>query len=142
MPNEATLKPTWPAGSSMEQRFVIAVTGLQSPQREDEWRKLLPEVNWSQLLEVTRPDLYPYLHFCMQTRVGVGFCPQKVMWQLASSRQVTALRNLRRLAELRAIQTALAAQNIPIIALTRIMLAFLAYHDPSLRPMHDMDSSL
>ncbi len=139
MPNEATLKPTWPAGSSMEQRFVLAVIGHQSPQREDEWRKLLPEVNWSQLLEVTRPDLYPYLHFCIQTRVGVGFCPQKVMRQLGSSRQVTALRNLRRLAELREIQTALAAQNIPIVALKGIVLAFLAYPDPSLRPMNDID---
>src|SRR5229473_7854687 len=139
MPNEATLKPTWPAGSSVEQRFVLAVIGHQSPQREDEWRKLLPEVNWSQLLEVTRPDLYPYLHFCIQTRVGVGFCPQKVMRQLGSSRQVTALRNLRRLAELREIQTALAAQNIPIVALKGIVLAFLAYPDPSLRPMNDID---
>jgi hypothetical protein len=123
----------------MEQRFVLAVIGHQSPQREDEWRKLLPEVNWSQLLEVTRPDLYPYLHFCIQTRVGVGLCPQKVMRQLASSRQVTALRNLRRLAQLREIQTALATQNIPIIALKGIVLAFVAYPDPSLRPMHDMD---
>src|SRR5260370_7113646 len=112
MPNEATLKPTWPAGSSMEQRFVLAVIGHQSPQREDEWRKLLPEVNWSQLLEVTRPDLYPYLHFCMQTRVGVGFCPQKVMWQLASSRQVTALRNLRPPPHFPDIHTPLPAQNI------------------------------
>src|SRR5216684_3176411 len=120
MPNEAMLKPTWPAGSSVEQRFVLAVIGHQSPQREDEWRKLLPEVNWSQLLEVTRPDLYPYLHFCIQTRVGVGLCPQEVMRQLASSRQVTA-------------------QNIPIVALKGIVLAFLAYPDPSLRPMNDID---
>jgi hypothetical protein len=139
MPNEATLKPSWPAGSSMEQRFVLAVIGHQSPQREDEWRKLLPRVNWFQLLEATRPDLYPYLHFCMQTRVGAGFCPQEVMRQLASSRQVTALRNLRRLAQLREIQTALATQNVPIIALKGIVLAFVAYPDPSLRPMHDMD---
>jgi hypothetical protein len=139
MPNEATLKPIWPAGSSAEQRFVLAVIGHQSPQGAEEWRELLPAVNWSQLLEVTRPDLYPYLHFCIQTRVGVGFCPQKVMRQLASSRQVTALRNLRRLAQLREIQTALAAQNIPIIGLKGIVLAFVAYQDPSLRPMHDID---
>src|SRR5260370_40743738 len=61
------------------------------------------------------------------------------MCQLASPRQITAVRNLRRLAQLREIRTALAAQNIPIVALKGIVLAFLAYPDPSLRPMNDID---
>jgi hypothetical protein len=139
MTNETGVKPIWPPGSSLEQQFVLAVLGRQIPEREEAWRELLPHVNWPQLLEVTRPDLYPYLHFCLQTRVGAGFCPREVMRQLAASRQLTALRNLRRLAELREIQTALATQNIPILGLKGIVLAFVAYKDPSLRPMNDID---
>jgi hypothetical protein len=139
MPNEATVNATWPAGSSLEQQFVLAVIGRQCPQREEEWRQLLPRVNWTQLLEITRPDLYPYLHSCLQSRVGAGFCPQEVMRQLACARQATAVRNLRRLTELREMQKALAAENIPIIVLKGMVLAFVAYKDPSLRPMNDLD---
>lgn len=139
MTNEAGVKPIWPPTSSVEQQFALAVIGHQTLQREEVWRELLPRVNWTQLLEVTRPDLYPYLHFCLQTRVGARFCPQEAMRRLASSRRVTALRNLRRLAELREIQTALTTQNIPILVLKGIVLAFVAYKDPSLRPMHDLD---
>jgi hypothetical protein len=139
MTNEASLKPIWPPGSSVEQQFVLAVVGGQTPQREEAWRELLPRVNWPQLLEITRPDLYPYLHSCLQTRVGAGFCPQEVMRQLAAARQITAFRNLSRLAQLREIQTALAAQNIPILVLKGMVLAFVVYKDPSLRPMQDLD---
>src|ERR1700675_4877630 len=108
MQNEATAHATWPAGSSLEQQFVLAVMGRQCPRREEEWRALLPRVDWSHLLEITRPDLYPYLHFCLQSRVGMGFCPEVPMRQLARSRQATAFRNIRRLAQLREIQGALA----------------------------------
>ena len=139
MPDETVLKPSWPQGSCLEQRFLLAVIGHQTAQREEAWRELLPRVNWPHLLDVTRPDLYPYLHSCLQTRVGVGFCPEEVMHQLAVSRRVTALRNLRRVAQLREIQTALAAQDIPILVLKGIVLAYVAYRDPSLRPMHDLD---
>jgi hypothetical protein len=139
MTNEASLKPIWPPGSSVEQQFVLAVIGGQTPQQEEAWRELLPRVNWPQLLEITRPDLYPYLHSCLQTRVGAGFCPKEVMRQLAVARQITAFRNLSRLAQLREIQTALAAQNIPILVLKGMVLAFVVYKDPSLRPMHDLD---
>jgi hypothetical protein len=123
----------------MEQQFVLAVIGRQTPEREEAWRELLPRVDWPQLLEVTRPDLYPYLHSCLQTRVGTGSCPHQVMRKLAAARQLTALRNLRRLAELRDIQAALTAQNIPILVLKGMVLAFAVYKDPSLRPMHDTD---
>jgi hypothetical protein len=139
MTDEAILKPSWPQGSSLEQQFLLAVIGHQTAQREEAWRELLPRVNWPQLLDVTRPDLYPYLHSCLQTRVGAGFCPQEVMLQLSASRQVAALRNLRRIAQLREIQAALAAQDIPILALKGIVVACVAYRDPSLRPMHDLD---
>ena len=139
MTNEAVLKPIYPPASSLEQQFVLAVIGHQTAQREAAWRELLPRVNWPHLLDVTRPDLYPYLHSCLQTRVGAGFCTPEVMRQLAASRQVTALRNLRRVAQLREIQTALAAHDIPILALKGIVLAWVAYRDPSLRPMHDLD---
>jgi hypothetical protein len=138
MTSEATLKPIYPP-ASLEQQFVLAVIGHQTPQREETWRELLPRVNWRQLLDVTRPDLYPYLHSCLQTRVGASFCPREVMRQLAASRQVAALRNLRRVAQLREIQTALAAHDIPILALKGVVLAYIAYRDPSLRPMHDLD---
>jgi hypothetical protein len=138
MTSEATLKPIYPP-ASLEQQFVLAVIGHQTAQREEAWRELLPRVNWPQLLDVTRPDLYPYLHSCLLTRVGAGFCPQEVMHQLAASRQVTALRNLRRVAQLREIKIALAAHDIPFLALKGVVLAFVAYRDPSLRPMHDLD---
>lgn len=139
MTDEAVLEPSWPEGCSLEQQFLLAVIGHQTAQREDVWRELLPRVNWPQLLDVTRPDLYPYLHFCLQTRVGAIGCPRELMQQLAASRHVTAVRNLRRVAQLREIQTALAAHSIPVLVLKGMVLAFVAYKDPSLRPMHDLD---
>jgi len=139
MRDEAVPSLGGPRGSSLEQQFLLAVIGRQSAQRAEIWRELLPRVSWPQLLDITRPDIYPYLHFCLQTRVGAAGCPPEVMRQLAASRHVTALRNLRRVAQLREIQTALATHNIPIIVLKGMVLAFGAYKDPSLRPMHDLD---
>jgi hypothetical protein len=129
----------WPANASIEQRFVFAMTGNQDSQREKEWRALLLQVNWPRLLESTRPDMYPYLHYCLEARAPAGSCPAKVLGHLRARRRLTAARNLRMISELRSIQAALANQDIPILALKGIALAVSAYPDASLRPMNDMD---
>jgi hypothetical protein len=135
----ASIKPIWPTGSSVEQQFVLALIGVQTPKREEEWRNLYPQVDWDRLLETTRPDLYPYLHFCLQSRSLVESCPERCIQQLAGMRRISALQNLRLLSQFRDIQAALAQENIPVIALKGIALASLAYNDPSLRPMQDTD---
>ena len=135
MLTEAQAPPVWPANASIEQRFVLAISGNQDSRREEQWRALLPQVNWPQLLESTHPDMYPYLHYCLQVRAPAGSCPPEVLGHLAARRQLTAVRNLRMISELRSIQAALTEQEIPILALKGIALVISVYPDASLRPM-------
>ena len=139
MSTQPAIDPDWLPESSIEQRFLLALIGRQDDARQQRWRTLLPSVNWPRLLQTAQPQLHPYLHFCLQTRAGAACCPPKVMNQLAGARQLAALHNLRRLSEMRNVLAAFAQHRIPLILLKGIVLAHVAYGDPSLRPMNDVD---
>ncbi len=133
------MNPDWLPDCSIEQRFLLALIGRQDFQRQQQWRELLPSVDWDRLMHCVHPQLYPYLHWCMETRADVACCPPYVLRRLAGTRQLTALQNLRRAAELRSILTAFSKHGIPVMLLKGIVLAHAAYGDASLRPMNDID---
>jgi putative nucleotidyltransferase-like protein len=139
MSTGTAINPDWLPVCSIEQQFILALIGRQDSQRQQQWRELLPRVDWDRLMDLLQPQLYPYLHWCVETRTGVACCPPDVLRRLAGARRLTALQNLRRSAELRSILAAFSKHGIPVMLLKGIVLAHVAYGDASLRPMNDID---
>lgn len=91
------------------------------------------------LLEVTPRDLYPYLAWRIPQLVDLTRIPPAVAETLDSARRGAVLRQLQRQAVLRRLARALDAAGVPFVVLKGAALAHLAYPDPSLRSMGDID---
>lgn len=105
---------------------------------KSELQSLLNQVGWPEFLGFVSTDLYPYLHFRLD-QLGLSPPASPEREALAKSRRNTAVHNLRLRHELGRIVQALQQQSIPMMALKGIVLAHTSYHDPSLRPMSDLD---
>lgn len=132
-------QPTWQPDCSLERQFLLALVGCDTPERMVVCRELSSRIDWNHLLDTAQPELYPYMDFCIESRLGSTLCPEDVLRRLRGARRMTALHNLRLFAELRIISEAFARRRIPFMVLKGMVLAHSAYADASLRPMQDID---
>lgn len=100
----------------------------------------LTDADWDSFLALAaeqriRPLLLQRLH---ERRLDAAV-PERVLAVLRAVQRQTALRTMRYQAELTALATELAAQNVPLIALKGIWLSHVIYANPALREMNDID---
>ena len=91
------------------------------------------------LLDITPRDLYPYLAWRIPQLVDLNRVPPAVSETLDFARRGAVLRQLQRHAVLRRLALALDTAGVPFVVLKGAALAHLAYPDPSLRSMGDID---
>ena len=86
---------------------------------------------------ITPKTLYPWVHWRLQ-QAGEGV-PARLRSLFAESYRENALRQLRRMADLRRIDGALQSANVPYLLLKGPVLAATVYADPATRTMTDLD---
>lgn len=88
-------------------------------------------------LAITPKTLYPWVHWRLQhARDGV---PPRLRSLFAEPYRENALRQLRRMADLRRIDGALQSADVPYLLLKGPVLAATVYTDPATRTMTDLD---
>jgi hypothetical protein len=124
---------------STEQRLLRTLLGRRTEQHHStEILSLLRQVNWSNFLNITSENLYPYVAFTLEPYRNRLEVPPE--WErLLKTRRCTAVQNLLLHHELGKIVESLRESGIPALALKGIVLAYSAYPDLSLRPMSDLD---
>ena len=100
----------------------------------------LGEAEWEAFLALaTEQRIRPLLYQRLNERGLDAVVPDRVMAALRAVYRQTALRTMRFQAELAALAQALAAQDVPLLALKGIWLARAVYANPALREMNDVD---
>jgi hypothetical protein len=99
----------------------------------------VPDGAWATLLTVTPRDLHPYLAYRLPQFIERERIPATVLEKCEIARRGSAVGHLQRQALLRRLTEALDRAGVPIVVLKGMVLAHLAYPDPSLRPMGDID---
>ncbi len=94
---------------------------------------------WVSMLAVTPLDLRPYLADRLPQLVARERIPAAIREALAPARRAGAVGHLQRQALLRRMTRALDREGVPFVVLKGMVLAHLAYPDPALRPMDDID---
>jgi hypothetical protein len=117
---------------SPETRLVLAAcrgSGIPNPAEVVDWDALLEQaVAWR-----VAPLVYRGL------KQAPGLAPQPTLALLRRQYAVTAASNLRQFHLLEAVLRAFAERSIPVMLLKGAALVRLAYRDPGLRPMGDVD---
>ncbi len=123
-----------PVDLSPEVRVLVAAA---SPVRRE-----LPhgrEIDWTRVLRLATAHRVAPLVWRWSSGVPDSGVPVAVRAELERAHDVTAMRNLGNLAELRRIADALADAGIPAIALKGAALLDRVYDEVGLRPMVDLD---
>lgn len=110
--------------------------------RRDSTRDSLPPFDaeaWNGLHAAATQDLHPYLAWRIPQLVDTARIPPGVLEPLETARRGATVGLLRRQAVLRRLTQALDAAGIPFVVLKGAALAHLAYPEPALRPMGDID---
>jgi len=94
---------------------------------------------WGGLLAAAPRDLYPYLAWRLPQLIDTAQLPAETLAALEIARRSAAVGHLPRQAVLRRMAQALDAAGIPFVVLKGAALAHLAYPDPTLRAMGDID---
>jgi hypothetical protein len=95
--------------------------------------------DWQAILASAPPSLHPYLAFRLQTLCAPGRIPAPIHEALFVARRAGVVGHLQRQALLRQMANALAEGEVPFVVLKGMALAHLAYPEPGLRPMGDID---
>jgi len=91
------------------------------------------------MLAATSPDLRPYLAYQLPSLTSHGELPSAIRDTLDAVRRAGAVSHLQRQALLRRMAVALDRAEVPFAVLKGMVLGHLAYPEPSLRPMGDID---
>ena len=95
---------------------------------------------WEEVLRLAeRHGVAPLLLRALETGGMLERCPESVRARLKEARRVTALANLEKYGQFRAVASALGEANVAVMALKGMHAAELVYRDISLRPMSDVD---
>ncbi|MDH5283361.1 MAG: nucleotidyltransferase family protein [Gemmatimonadota bacterium] len=94
---------------------------------------------WGELLGVAPRGLHPYLAYRLPQLVEQTGLPREVLQSLESIRRSAAIRHIGQQGLLIRAAQALDSAGVPFVVLKGMALAHLAYPDPSLRPMGDLD---
>jgi hypothetical protein len=98
----------------------------------------LSHADWAELLEVAPRRLHPYLAYRLQP-LETAPVPEAMRLRLEAARRAAAIGHFRRQGLLSRAAESLDKAGIPFVVLKGMALAHLAYPDPSLRPMGDVD---
>jgi hypothetical protein len=124
---------------SLEHACLVALVGRQDPDRErllDVW---LTQIDWRRLQQIVSPDLLAYLGRELARRGVFNRCPPWFQEQVLNRQRFTAAQWLRWRLELRNIVQAFREHGIDLILLKGAVLTSVAYPDPCLRSMSDLD---
>ena len=99
----------------------------------------IPDTAWASLLTVAPRSLHPYLAYRLPQLIARERIPAAVRETLDTARRGGAVGHLQRQALLRRLSQALDRDAVPFAVLKGMVLAHLAYPDPALRPMGDID---
>lgn len=121
-----------PAEHRAERLFLLALLGSDTVDAD-----AVSSIDANAFLEITPRSLYPYVHSRLQHAADA--LPAALRSVLADAYRENAFRHLRRVADLRRIDTALNAAGIPYLLLKGPVLAAMVYADPATRTMLDLD---
>ncbi|MGE3538144.1 MAG: nucleotidyltransferase family protein [Candidatus Tectimicrobiota bacterium] len=125
---------------SIEQQFFLHLIGqARTAGQEAALLTLAQEVNWTAFMALAEAALYPYLDYCVTTRLPTAPIPDPVRQTLARATRSNAMLHLQRRAVSKTILQALAQQHIPVIVLKGAALAEQVYPQPYRRTMGDLD---
>ena len=100
----------------------------------------LNDAGWEAFLALAAEQrIRPLLYQRLTERGLDAAAPEQVLGALRAVYRQTALRTMRFQAELAALAQALAAQDVPLIALKGVYMAHTVYRNPALREMNDLD---
>ncbi|HYC62033.1 MAG TPA: nucleotidyltransferase family protein [Thermoanaerobaculia bacterium] len=120
-----------PDSHRSERTFLLHLLGAE-PVDVDAANAIDPQA----FLTITPRTLYPWVHWRLK-QAGDGVAALRALF--AESYRENALRHLRRMADLRHIDGALQAVNVPYLLLKGPVLAATVYEDPATRTMTDLD---
>ncbi|MDX2120254.1 MAG: nucleotidyltransferase family protein [Gemmatimonadota bacterium] len=118
----------------------LLLTLLRRDTRRDAMPAFTAET-WNELPAVAPRDLHPYLAWRLPHLVDAAGIPAGVVESLDLARRGAVVGHLPRQALLRRIAGALDGAGVPFVVLKGAALAHLAWPDPTLRPMGDIDIS-
>ena len=95
--------------------------------------------DWADLLLIATPGLHPYLAWRLPQLIDWQRITPEVRHALTLAQRGATIGYLRRQSLLRRAADALNGAGVPFVVLKGMVLAHLAYPDPSLRPMGDLD---
>lgn len=116
----------------------LLLTLLRRDTRRDAMPAFTAET-WNELPAVAPRDLHPYLAWRLPRLVDPTRLPPGVVEALEQARRGAVVGHLPRQALLRRIAGALDGAGVPFVVLKGAALAHLAYPEPALRPMGDID---
>lgn len=122
----------------MTEAHRLLLTLLRRDTRRDSMPAFPPEM-WSELPAIAPHDLHPYLAWRLPHLVDPAGLPAGVVESLELARRGAIVGHLPRQALLRRIARALDGAGVPFVVLKGAALAALAYPEPALRPMGDID---
>jgi hypothetical protein len=124
---------------SSEHEFLLELFGKSYREQSEELHRKAAQIDWRHLFAITPPDLYGYLGYKL-TEVGLqNECPRLLLEETLNARRATAALWLRFRFELRRLAAEFARHDTEFLLLKGAVLAFLAYPDPSLRSVSDID---
>jgi hypothetical protein len=124
---------------SLEHACLVALLGRKDAGRERLLEIWLTQIDWRRLFEITSPDLLAYVGRVLAQRGVINRCPPWFQEQMLNRLRFTAAQWLRWRLELRNIVQAFRGHGIDLILLKGAVLSPVAYPDPCLRSMSDLD---
>jgi hypothetical protein len=124
---------------SLEHACLAALLGRKHAGRERLLEMWLTQIDWRRMQQITSPDLLAYLGHVLAQRGVFNQCPPWLQEQVLNRQRFTAAQWLRWRLELRNIVQAFRRHGIDLILLKGAVLTSVAYPDPCLRSMSDLD---
>jgi hypothetical protein len=124
---------------SLEHAFLVALLGRKDAGRERLLENWLTQIDWRRLFEITSPDLLAYVGRVLAHRGVFNRCPPWLQEQVLNRQRFTAAQWLRWRLELRNLVQAFREHGVDLILLKGAVLSSVAYPDPCLRSMSDLD---
>ena len=103
------------------------------------WLALSRQVDWLELLRDAGPQIVPYFGFALASTPCIALLPREIRALVEQQRRHCAATYLRQRIATRAASDALSRLGIGFVALKGSALRHLAYPDPTIRPMSDVD---
>jgi hypothetical protein len=124
---------------SLEHACLVALLGRKDAGRERLLDLWWTQIDWRRMQQITSPDLLAYLGHVLAQRGVINRCPPWFQEQMLNRQRFTAAQWLRWRLELRNLVQAFREHGIDLILLKGAVLTSVAYPDPCLRSMSDLD---